>query len=796
MSYRQSVLELLIKGDNRDAVAALKGAKTELHGLGEAAQGASRLLGMVGAGLSVRAGIQQIDRLIDRMDGIAKAAARTGASTGEFQRLTHAANLSGASAGDLEQAMRNLSRVAVAGGAAGEAAFERVGLTLDAIKGKRPDEIFRLVASGIAAIENPTERSAAAVELFGRSGTSLLPMLDNLDELAGKLDEINGVINDESLAAAEAFNDAITELKASLQSLVANSGLIPWLADAIDLLNQGNNLRAQTARLENSIKGQALGQVADMRQAFANRWEAQHGPADTKAKRKAQQRAFMDQMGGAVEATQQPVQAAEAEAAAQAAAAKAAAESRRLQAEAAKAAEAAEKAYAKAAEAAAKELARLHKQEADQFRSLAEAEADRAQAADRTAELAQIDAALDAKEREIRLAEQAAKALRDQAAAAKDAAAANFRAVALGQVPAAAPAAERRAAREAAAEERQVAAAEADLAEARRRQERGFRNFTPREQALIDADDARREAKGIADVAAGEQVKADRAAAEVDALQADRDRALAKFAEQDFAAKMDREHAKLEEIRAAIAALGVVPAPAAPPAPAPSPVPAAAPAAGLPGAASLPAAPPAPAQPPDAAAALATAWDGAAPPPVQVTALAPPPVAVQATAPAPVQVEAIAPPPVQVTALAPPPVQVEAVAPPPVAVQATAPPPVAVQAVAPAPVQVEAIAPPPVAVQATAPAPVQVTALAPPPVQVAAVAPPPVQVTALAPPPVRVQIVQPSAVPLAFAPVPRAPLAAAPAPVAASSMADNPIWERIRRECARTADNIEKIGVA
>ncbi len=645
MSYRQSVLELLVKGDNRDAVAALKGAKTELHGLGEAAQGASRLLGMVGAGLSVRAGIQQIDRLIDRMDGIAKAAARTGASAGEFQRLTHAANLSGASAGDLEQAMRNLSRVAVAGGAAGEAAFERVGLTLDAIKGRRPDEIFRLVASGIAAIENPTERSAAAVELFGRSGTSLLPMLDNLDELAGKLDEINGVINDESLAAAEAFNDAVLSLKTSLQALVGESGLVEYLARAA----QGFE-----AVLTSSDRARQMAMVA--MDIVGNSW-LKHTPGGIVPGIAA--RKVLGQMEAADLAAAQPSieitdeaaaqrRQAQADREAQAAAAKAAAETRRLKAEAAKAAEAAEKAYAKAAEAAAKELARLHKQEADQLRSLAEAEADRAQAADRTAELAQIDAALDAKEREIRLAEQAAKALRDQAAAAKDAAAANFRAVALGQVPAAAPAAERRAAREAAAEERQVAAAEADLAEARRRQERGLRNFSPREQALMAADDARRDAQALDDMAAGEERKAELDRQERDDLQADRDRALAKFAEQDFAAKMDREHAKLEEIRAAIAALGQAPEPA----------------------------PGIPAQP---ANALADAWDG------------------------------------------------------------------------------------------------------PPAAPAAPVAP---------------AVPKAPAVPLAIVPAPRVPLAAAPAPVAASSMADNPIWERIRRECARAADNIEKIGVA
>ena len=40
-----------------------------------------------------------------------------------------------------------------------------------------PEEQFRRIADRIAAIENPTERAAAAVKIFGRNGTELMPML-------------------------------------------------------------------------------------------------------------------------------------------------------------------------------------------------------------------------------------------------------------------------------------------------------------------------------------------------------------------------------------------------------------------------------------------------------------------------------------------------------------------------------------------------------------------------------------------------------------------------------------------
>ena len=39
----------------------------------------------------------------------------------------------------------------------------------------RPEEQFKYLADRIAAIENPTQKAAAAMAVFGKSGTALLP---------------------------------------------------------------------------------------------------------------------------------------------------------------------------------------------------------------------------------------------------------------------------------------------------------------------------------------------------------------------------------------------------------------------------------------------------------------------------------------------------------------------------------------------------------------------------------------------------------------------------------------------
>ena len=66
---------------------------------------------------------------------------------------------------------------AARGGKQGQEALAAIGLTADQLGRLLPEEQFRRFADRIAAIQNPTERAAAAVKIFGRTGIDLLPLL-------------------------------------------------------------------------------------------------------------------------------------------------------------------------------------------------------------------------------------------------------------------------------------------------------------------------------------------------------------------------------------------------------------------------------------------------------------------------------------------------------------------------------------------------------------------------------------------------------------------------------------------
>ena len=62
-------------------------------------------------------------------------------------------------------------------------ALARIGLTVNDLKGLKPEDQFQRIADGLNAVEGPTVRAATAMELFGKSGTQLLPMLSTLREV-------------------------------------------------------------------------------------------------------------------------------------------------------------------------------------------------------------------------------------------------------------------------------------------------------------------------------------------------------------------------------------------------------------------------------------------------------------------------------------------------------------------------------------------------------------------------------------------------------------------------------------
>jgi hypothetical protein len=112
----------------------------------------------------------------ESMESIGDLADRAGASTEGLTALKWAAHLGGVEFEQVSAAMLKLGvnlAKATAEGKGSDGVFARLGISAGKLAQMDRVEAFKQIAESLKGIQNPAERSALAVELFGKAGTNL-----------------------------------------------------------------------------------------------------------------------------------------------------------------------------------------------------------------------------------------------------------------------------------------------------------------------------------------------------------------------------------------------------------------------------------------------------------------------------------------------------------------------------------------------------------------------------------------------------------------------------------------------
>ncbi len=136
------------------------------------------------------------------------AGQKTGLSTSAIQELGFAAKMTGVSAEGMNQGLMRLSRTmanAQQGSAQAEEAFKSVGLSAEQLADMPLDQVLGKVADAFARSEDGATKSAIAMQLFGKSGTDMIPLLDKgsagIEELRAKAQELGIVMGNDDVEA-------------------------------------------------------------------------------------------------------------------------------------------------------------------------------------------------------------------------------------------------------------------------------------------------------------------------------------------------------------------------------------------------------------------------------------------------------------------------------------------------------------------------------------------------------------------------------------------------------------------
>jgi len=184
---------------------------------------------------------------INAADDMSKAAQKIGIPTEELSRLKYAADLSGVSFEGLQTAVGKLSKNmadARVGVGEGAAAFEALGISVTDSEGnlRASSDVMKDISERFAAMPDGAEKTALAMDLMGRSGKDMIPMLNGGAEALGSLmaeaDTFGQVISTEMGKNAEAFNDNLTRLGGAFGAISADLSerLLPYLVQFTDWL--------------------------------------------------------------------------------------------------------------------------------------------------------------------------------------------------------------------------------------------------------------------------------------------------------------------------------------------------------------------------------------------------------------------------------------------------------------------------------------------------------------------------------------------------------------------------------
>jgi hypothetical protein len=199
-----------------DAQLRLKDFDKKMKGIGGGMQKLGLAVSAAGAGIAA-----SLRSALNQADDMGKAAQKFGVPVEALSQLAYAADLSDVSLETLGQGLKRLSIDMASGGAA----LANVGIAVrDATGQMRPtQEVLADVADLLAKMPDGADKTALAVRLLGKSGAEMIPLLNGggqaLRDMAAEADALGLTISENTVEAAERFNDNLRRLWGTLQGL-------------------------------------------------------------------------------------------------------------------------------------------------------------------------------------------------------------------------------------------------------------------------------------------------------------------------------------------------------------------------------------------------------------------------------------------------------------------------------------------------------------------------------------------------------------------------------------------------
>lgn len=218
--------------DNKEADKSISKTGKQADGLGKKLGKGIKTAGKWALGLGAAAAgvatamFAMTKKVTTDFDRIAKDSKKLGITTDAFQEMEYWASQNGLSSNDMERAVGRLNQrigLAVGGNKKYSDALVQLGVDMNAVKDgtvSTEDAMYQAIST-LSQMTSEQEKSALASELFGtKLARELMPALQDgsltLEDAAQKAKDLGIVIEEDTLKAAETFNDTWDDLTRSL----------------------------------------------------------------------------------------------------------------------------------------------------------------------------------------------------------------------------------------------------------------------------------------------------------------------------------------------------------------------------------------------------------------------------------------------------------------------------------------------------------------------------------------------------------------------------------------------------
>lgn len=261
-----SDVEIRLRADIAQLRQDMERARREVGGamdrIGNMARTAGAALGAIGAVLGAGAFVGFIKGAIDATDAVSDISQKTGLAVEEIAGLQLWFQKGAMEAGMLETTMAKLSKNIAEGGAD----FAKLGISTKTATGelRANAAVLADTADKFAAMQDGTAKTAIAIQLFGKSGADLIPMLNEgsaglreMNEMAEKL----GLTFDQKVVdQAGEFNDTLDFIGMAAQGVGRKvaAELLPTLQSMagsfLKLITEGDGVRKMAQGIATGFK--------------------------------------------------------------------------------------------------------------------------------------------------------------------------------------------------------------------------------------------------------------------------------------------------------------------------------------------------------------------------------------------------------------------------------------------------------------------------------------------------------------------------------------------------------------